>query len=80
MTQKLILQLENSVIDRARRISEKKGISISELISDYITSLNVEILPEESELTPIVRSMKGVLKESDLDETDYKNYLVKKYL
>ena len=38
------------------------------------------ILIEKEEITPTVRKLKGLLRNSQLEESDYKKFLEKKYL
>jgi hypothetical protein len=80
MTTELTLQLDEKLIDKAKKISELKGVTISKLVSDYFKLLDIYALKKESELTPIVKSLKGALKNSNLNESDYQDFLKEKYL
>lgn len=72
---KLTLSVEASVIERAKRFAERQGISVSELVSRFLGSLGDE---SESE-TPIVRRIRGVLKEPASIE-DYRRHLERKHV
>ena len=80
MTTELTLQLDEKLVDKAKKISENKGISISQLVSEYFRLLDFKSMDNDSELTPIVKSLKGSLKGSRIDEIDYYRYLEDKYL
>ncbi len=79
MATELTIQLDDKLADKLRRISEIKGITISKLVSDYFKVLDVDALQEKSELTPIVKSLMGVLKGANVDEQDYQKFLAEKY-
>jgi hypothetical protein len=82
MQTKLTLRMEEELIERAKSYSQRVGKSVSQLVSDYI-----KMLPEPRQrngrkprtLTPIVRSMKGVLRGVQIDEQDYRRYLEEKH-
>ena len=81
MQTKLTLRLEDNLINKAKYISNKKGKSLSKLVSDYFQLLiSKEDDKNDIQLTPTVKSLFGVLKDSKIDETDYKKYLEDKYL
>ena len=80
MATELTIQLDDKLADQLRQISEKKGITISKLVSDYVKQLDIDALNDEFELTPIVKSLMGVLKGANVDEQDYQNFLAEKYL
>lgn len=80
MTTKITIQLDDKIIDKAKKISEIKGVSLSNLISDYFKKIDLEALQNDFELTPIVKSLKGSLKGARINENDYKKYLEEKYL
>mgnify|MGYP000053022997 CR=1 FL=1 len=66
---RLSLNIADEVINQARAIASKKGISLSQIVEQYLKS----ITKSEEELTPIVRSLSGVIKD-DFAE-DYKKEL-----
>jgi hypothetical protein len=82
MQTKLTLRMEEDLIERAKSYSQKVGKSVSQLVADYI-----KVLPEAKKagakeapsLTPIVRSMIGVLRGANIDEEDYRRHLEEKY-
>ena len=73
---KLTLRLDKSVIERAKEYSSKRGESVSQMVEKFFKA----ILIEKEEITPTVRKLKGLLRNSQLEESDYKKFLEKKYL
>ena len=81
MQTKLTLRIEDTLIKQAKSYAKKSGKSLSKIVADYFTLLNKnEILEHDSELTPLVRSLKGILGSSQASIEDYKRYLEDKYL
>jgi hypothetical protein len=82
MQSKLTLRIEKELIDRAKSYSQRTGKSISQLIADYFKMLPGTEEPKEERApvpTPIVQSMRGVLRGSLADEEDYRRYLEDKH-
>ena len=74
----LNLSLDESVIERARRYSERHDTSISRLVNDFLSRLPAEEEGLDMEgLTPTVRRLIGVA--AGADEGAYKRYLADKY-
>ena len=81
METKLTLRLEKDLIERAKVYSRKSGKSISRLVADYFTLLDTSGQTQaQSELTPLVSSLKGSLRGAIVSEEDYHRYLEDKYL
>lgn len=79
MHTKLTLRIEEELIERAKSYARQSGKSVSQLVSDYL-----ELLPRpegnlKRPMTPIVRSLRGVLAGSGVDEEDYRRYLEEKH-
>jgi hypothetical protein len=74
---KLTLRLDDELIDRAKRHSAKSGKSVSRLVSDYFALIDAEL--PSTEVTPRVRSLRGSLAGSGLDESDYRRHLEEKH-
>jgi hypothetical protein len=80
MQTKLTLRIDEELIERAKSYGQRSGKSVSRIVSDYL-----ELLPEPEQrqtrpLTPIVKSLLGVLAGSGLDEEDYRRHLKRKHL
>ena len=80
MNTKLTLRLDDHLIASAKEYSAKTGKSVSKIVSDFFVIIKNEKLKENNSITPTVQSLKGVLKNTAVSKTDYKNYLEEKYL
>ncbi len=78
MNTKLTLRLDERLIASAKRHSAESGKSVSRLVSDYFALIDAQ--DRDIEITPRVRSLRGVLAGSGLDESDYRRHLEEKYL
>jgi hypothetical protein len=78
MNTKLTLRLDDRLISSAKRHSAESGRSISQLVADFFTLIEIEA--GEIGTTPRVRSLRGVLAGSGLDASDYRRHLEEKYL
>ena len=73
---KLTLSVDEAVISRAKRYAKKQGVSVSKMVEAYLAAVvapNTLAAPH----TPILRSVRGVLKNADVK--DYKRHLATKY-
>ena len=77
MNTKLTLRLDEELIASAKRHSRASGRSISQLVADFFALL--EAGGGEVEITPRVRSLRGVLAGHGLDESDHRRHLEEKY-
>jgi hypothetical protein len=75
---KLTLRLDDKLIASAKRRSAESGKSVSQLVSDFFALMDAR--DSHVEITPRVRSLRGVLVSSGLDEADYLRHLEEKHL
>jgi len=80
MQTKLTLRLEDQLIEQAKSYAAKAGKSVSQLVAEYFKLLTSEKTKSISSSTPVTQSLRGLLRESKLDEKDYKKYLEEKHL
>ena len=80
MNTKLTLRLEDELIKSAKNHANIIGKSVSQMVADYFYLLDKKSLKKPIQLTPIVKSLKGSLKNTNIDISDYKTYLEDKYL
>ena len=81
MDNKLTLKLDNQVIEKAKLYARKKNTSLSKLIEAYLQFLTSSNKSDTAEITPLVKSLSGILdttKFTDFDEA-HKKHLKKKY-
>ncbi len=74
MTRKLTLTIEENIIELAKKYALKNGISLSELIEDYLKILTAKVQLDEKDLTPKVKKLLGSIKSTG---GDYKGSLTK---
>jgi hypothetical protein len=72
MQKKLTLRLEDELIERAKIYAKEAGRSVSQLVADYFAVLDARLEVEKGLVTPLVRSMKGALREVDVDVDVYR--------
>jgi len=77
MNTKLTLRLDDKLIASAKRHSAESGKSVSQLVADFFALIDAE--DSDVDITPRVRSLRGVLAGSGLDESDYRRHLEEKY-
>lgn len=80
MHTKLTLRLEEGLIQRAKSFAKKTGKSVSRIVADYFTILELPPRRDTPVLwPPLVRSLKGSLRRARVDEKDYQRYRQEKY-
>lgn len=79
MQTKLTLRLEDDLIRRAKRYAQRSGKSVSEIVGDLFALLGDKEQIRGETLSPKVRSLRGILKGSGLDERDYYRHLEEKH-
>jgi hypothetical protein len=80
MNNKLTLKLDNQVIERAKTYARKKNTSLSKLIESYLELLTTSGKNDPEEVTPLVKSLSGIIKPSKIDhKKEYRKHLLKKY-
>jgi hypothetical protein len=78
MPTKLILDVENDLIHEIESYAKEKNKSISQLVIEYFQELAQQ--KKEKTSLPITQSLIGVLQNSQINESDYKQHLEDKYL
>jgi hypothetical protein len=73
---KLTLSVDARVVSRAKQYAERRGVSISEMVEGYLTAV-AEPAPSGAGAPPILRSVRGILKDADVRH--YKKHLAVKY-
>ena len=80
MKTKLVLELEQDLVDSAERYAEASGKSVSQIVAGYFAVLDSKATIDEASLPPITRSLSGILRGEDVDEQNYHAYLEDKFL
>jgi hypothetical protein len=79
MQTKLTLRLEEQLIDQAKRYAADVGKSLSQVVADYFKFIATDKVEHPPASAPITQSLRGLLRNSTLDENDYKKYLEEKH-
>jgi hypothetical protein len=80
MNTKLTLRMEQELIATAKAYSAKTGKSVSRIVADLFELIKNEKFNKEFQLTPVVKSLKGILKKDTVSKEDYRNYLEEKHI
>lgn len=73
---KLTLRVNARLIERAKAYAQKHNTSVSQLVEVFISNLEDD---EQTEHSPLVRQLTGILPP-DIDvEAAYRDHLAKKY-
>jgi hypothetical protein len=73
MDTKLTLNVDKAIIEQAKEYAKTHKISLSQLVESYLASLVVHPKNAEIEITPLVKSLSGVIQ---LDEDfNYKEHI-----
>lgn len=75
MNTKLTLRMDNSLIESAKQYSAESGKSVSKIVADLFTIIKNEKTIKKQNLTPIVQSLKGIMRDKKVSKNDYKKYL-----
>jgi antitoxin component of RelBE/YafQ-DinJ toxin-antitoxin module len=85
MTAKLTLSINKDVIKNAKHLSQKKGISISQMVEKFLKQ-SIEEHPEKQlsikeNLPPFLKKMHGAIKTTDKRayRDVYREYITEKY-
>ena len=80
MTTKLTLSINKEIVERAKRISRKRGKSISKMFEEYLTSLPEKDVTEETAVDKIKKIVEGKISSPDADWKKVKEeQLINKY-
>ena len=75
MNTKLTLTIEHTIIEKAKKYANVKGRSLSDIVENYLKAITKEDTVERTDLTPIVKSLKGTFKAPK--SSNYKKELAK---
>jgi len=80
MTRKLTLSINEKTVEKAKRISRKRGKSISKMVEEYLNSITEKEDQKESAVDKIKKIMKDRITNKNLDLKKVKEeHLSKKY-
>jgi len=73
---KLTLSVDDRVVLRAKQYAKRRGVSVSAMVEAYLASVAEPPAPTTGS-APILRSVRGILRNADIDE--YRKHLAAKY-
>lgn len=79
MNTKLTLRLDDQLILKAKRYSDRSGKSVSQIVADYFSLIDEEEEIPGTEISSRVRSLIGGFKGATTTEDDYRCHLEEKY-
>jgi hypothetical protein len=78
---KLTLGVDDRVVARAKIYAKRQGVSVSKMVEAYLSSVAASVadmpVTSAAKPTPVLRSLRGILKNADIDE--YRRHLSTKY-
>ena len=75
MHTKLTLRLDADPVRKAKADGESLEESVSRMVADYFRVLDEPIEPGEAATIPLTQSLRGVLRDTGVDEADYHDHL-----
>jgi hypothetical protein len=78
MNTKLTLSIEQKVVNKAKKFARRNGRSLSDLVENYLKAITAEEEPDQTEVSPMVRSMQGGINVPENFDYDYKKLLKKR--
>ena len=72
---RLALSMDDSVVERARRLAERRNTSISKLFVSFVCMMEQQKDSDVHELPPLTKRALGLAKVDVLDDWDYKDLL-----
>ena len=80
MKTRLTLRMDEDLIRRAKKIARGRGLSMSQLVGEYLERLVRDPEPADlHSLPPITRSLFGVAAGVDIGEKDQRRHLMEKH-
>ncbi len=79
MNTKLTLNINKETIDDAKSYAKGQSVSLSKLIENYLQSLT-RASKTKSTISPLVKSLTGIIPSEYDEKSDYRNYVDQKYL
>jgi hypothetical protein len=74
---KLTLSVDEAVVKRAKRYAARRGVSVSQLVEQYLELVSRPPAPRAADTPPVLQMLRGAGRGAALD--DYRRYLRKKY-
>ena len=79
MTAKITLYSEKTLIEQIKIYAKEQNTSVSKIVNEFFTNL-LQTQNIEKKKHKITDSLVGRLKDKNIDESSYRDYLEEKYL
>ncbi|MFB6263104.1 MAG: DUF6364 family protein [Bradymonadaceae bacterium] len=82
MSKKLTLRLDEDAIERAKRYAARRDTSVSKLVERFFDQLDDDTdgdAGDDIEDSELVASLRGIIEDADVEESDYYDYLWEKH-
>jgi hypothetical protein len=76
---KLTLNVDETVVARAKRYASRRGVSVSRLVEQFLSLISRAASKRDEDLPPILARLRAELKGASANRGDYKKYLERKY-
>ncbi len=76
---KLTLNVDGTVVARAKRYAARRGTSVSRLVEKLLSLVVRTTAQDDADLSPVLARLRAELKGSKADPADYRRYLERKY-
>jgi hypothetical protein len=80
MSSKLTLYIDDDLIEYVKSYAKRNKSSVSKVVNNYFALLKSKEPAEETERAPLTKSLRGVLRDHEVSEEDYREHLERKYL
>jgi hypothetical protein len=79
MNTKLTLRLDDSLIAQAKQYAQIQKKPLSQIVADYFKAIESRSGIKKPKIGPITSKLAGCLKDSVVEEEDYKKHLERKF-
>lgn len=78
MTTKLTLSIDEEKVEKIKRVSKRRGRSVSKLFEDFIDDIDKKEIKQDFDINKIIGAFEKVPKNFDADKAKWQ-YLKKKH-
>lgn len=76
---KLTLNVDGTVVARAKRYAARQGTSLSRLVEKLLSLVVRSTAKDEEDVPPVLARLRAELKNLKADPANYRRYLERKY-
>ena len=75
---KLTLNIDGTVVARAKRYAARRGTSVSRLVEKLLSMVVRTTVKDDEEIPPLLARLRAELRNSKVSPADYRKYLERK--